>query len=49
VKISGKFNGGEVKAGGKRFIATTEKDYDPVFTYAVKVKLDLNKYDYRNQ
>ena len=34
--------------GAKKFIATTEKDYDPVFIYADKVKLDLKKYNYWN-
>lgn len=32
----------------RKFIETTEKDYEPVFIYADKVKLDLKKYDYRN-
>jgi phosphonate transport system substrate-binding protein len=35
--------------GAKKFIVTTEKDYDPVFNYADHVKLDLHKYDYRNR
>jgi ABC-type phosphate/phosphonate transport system substrate-binding protein len=34
--------------GAKKFIATSEKDYDPVFIYADKVKLDLKKYNYWN-
>jgi len=34
--------------GAKKFIETTEKDYDPVFVYADKVKLDLKKYNYWN-
>ena len=33
----------------QRFIATTEKDYDPVFTYADNIRLDLRKYEYRNK
>ncbi len=36
------------KFGAKKFIETNEKDYEPVFTYADNVKLDLHKYDYRN-
>ena len=35
--------------GAQRFIATTEKDYDPVFTYANDIRLDLRKYEYRNK
>jgi phosphonate transport system substrate-binding protein len=35
--------------GAKKFIETTEKDYEPVFTYAGNVKLDLQRYDYRNR
>ncbi|KPK23906.1 MAG: hypothetical protein AMJ61_14760 [Desulfobacterales bacterium SG8_35_2] len=35
--------------GAKEFIATTEKDYEPVFIYAEAVRLDLQKYDYRNR
>jgi phosphonate transport system substrate-binding protein len=34
--------------GAKMFIETTEKDYEPVFTYADGIKLDLQKYDYWN-
>jgi phosphonate transport system substrate-binding protein len=34
--------------GAKKFIETTEKDYEPVFVYADKVKLDLKKYNYWN-
>ena len=29
--------------------AEWEKDYEPVFTYADDIKLDLHRYDYRNQ
>ena len=35
--------------GALKFIATTEKDYDPVFTYADRIRLDLRKYEYRNK
>jgi phosphonate transport system substrate-binding protein len=35
--------------GARRFIATTEKDYDPVFDYANKIGLDLSTYDYINE
>ena len=35
--------------GAKKFVETTEKDYEPVFTYASNVKLDLHNYDYNNQ
>lgn len=35
--------------GAKKFIATTEKDYDPVFDYAHKIGLDLATYDYMNE
>jgi phosphonate transport system substrate-binding protein len=38
-----------LKFGAKKFIETTEKDYEPVFTYADDIKLDLHRYDYRNQ
>ena len=34
--------------GAKRFIETTEKNYEPVFSYAAKVSLDLKRYDYWN-
>ena len=34
--------------GAKAFIETSEKDYEPVFIYAEKIRLDLRKYDYRN-
>jgi phosphonate transport system substrate-binding protein len=36
------------KFGAKMFIETTRQDYEPVFTYADRIKLDLKKYDYRN-
>ena len=35
--------------GARKFIATTEKDYDPVFEYAHKIGLDLATYDYMNE
>jgi phosphonate transport system substrate-binding protein len=35
--------------GAHKFIATTIKDYDPVFAYAEHIGLDLSKYDYRNK
>ncbi len=35
-------------SGRKSFIETTAKDYEPVFTYADDIRLDLQKYDYRN-
>jgi len=34
--------------GAKAFIETSVKDYVPVFTYADEIRLDLRKYDYRN-
>jgi ABC-type phosphate/phosphonate transport system substrate-binding protein len=34
--------------GAKMFIETTRQDYEPVFTYADRIKLDLKKYDYIN-
>ena len=34
--------------GAKKFIETSEKDYEPVFEYANKIQLDLEKYDYWN-
>lgn len=37
------------KFGARRFIATTDKDYGPVFTYAKDIGLDLAVYDYINQ
>ncbi len=36
------------KFGATRFIETTTQDYEPVFTYAAEIKLDLNNYDYIN-
>ena len=36
------------KFGAKMFIETTQQDYEPVFTYANEIKLDLKKYEYRN-
>ena len=35
--------------GARKFVATTEKDYDPVFDYAHKIGLDLTTYDYMNE
>lgn len=35
--------------GARKFIRTTDKDYDPVFEYAHKIKLDLAQYDYMNE
>ncbi len=35
--------------GARRFILTTDKDYDPVFDYANEIKLDLAQYDYMNE
>jgi len=34
--------------GAARFIETSAQDYEPVFTYAAEIKLDLNNYDYIN-
>lgn len=34
--------------GAKKFIATTPKDYEPVFIYADEVKLNIRKYTYNN-
>ena len=34
--------------GAKKFIQTTPNDYEPVFTYAEKIRLDLTKYNYSN-
>jgi phosphonate transport system substrate-binding protein len=36
------------KFGATRFIETSAQDYEPVFSYAAEIKLDLNKYDYIN-
>ena len=38
-----------LKFGAKKFIETTVRDYDPVFIYADDVRLDLQKYNYRNK
>jgi len=35
--------------GARKFIWTTDKDYDPVFEYAREIKLDLAQYDYMNE
>ncbi len=35
--------------GARKFVTTTPKDYDPVFTYADDIRLDLSKYDYKNR
>ncbi len=35
--------------GARRFILTTDKDYDPVFKYAREINLDLAQYDYMNE
>lgn len=35
--------------GARKFVTTTSKDYDPVFTYADDIRLDLSKYDYKNR
>ena len=35
--------------GARRFIETTDKDYEPVIRYARSVGLDLSKYDYMNE
>ncbi len=35
--------------GARKFILTTDKDYDPVFQYAHEIKLDLVHYDYLNE
>jgi phosphonate transport system substrate-binding protein len=34
--------------GAKKFIPTTDKDYEPVFQYAREINLDLATYDYMN-
>ena len=36
------------KFGAKKFIATTVQDYEPVFNYADEIRLDLNKYNHRD-
>jgi phosphonate transport system substrate-binding protein len=35
--------------GARKFILTTDKDYDPVFQYAREIKLNLAQYDYMNE
>jgi phosphonate transport system substrate-binding protein len=35
--------------GAKKFIPTTDKDYEPVFRYAREISLDLATYDYMNE
>lgn len=35
--------------GARRFIETTDRDYEPVYSYARQVGLDLATYDYRNE
>jgi ABC-type phosphate/phosphonate transport system substrate-binding protein len=35
--------------GARRFIETTDKDYDPVIQYAKEVGLKLGTYDYMNE
>jgi phosphonate transport system substrate-binding protein len=35
--------------GARKFVETTTKDYNLVFSYAEKIRLDLNKYDYKNR
>ncbi len=37
------------KFGARRFIVTTDKDYEAVFKYARKINLDLATYDYMNE
>jgi phosphonate transport system substrate-binding protein len=34
--------------GAHKFIETTVKDYNPVFSYAEKIELDLSKYNFKN-
>ncbi len=34
--------------GARRFIPTTDRDYDPVYRYARDIQLGLTKYDYGN-
>lgn len=34
--------------GAKKFIETTDKDYEPVYAYAREIRLDLSTYDYIN-
>jgi phosphonate transport system substrate-binding protein len=35
--------------GARRFIETTDKDYEPVLRYVKTIGIDLAKYDYRNE
>jgi len=35
--------------GARKFILTTDRDYEPVFQYAHEIKLDLVHYDYLNE
>ena len=35
--------------GARRFVATSDRDYQPVFDYARAVGIDLTRYDYRNE
>jgi len=37
------------KFGARRFIETTDKDYEPVIRYVRTIGLDLSKYDYVNE
>lgn len=34
--------------GAKRFIETTDRDYEPVYSYAKQIRLNLSTYDYIN-
>ncbi|MBI4495731.1 MAG: phosphate/phosphite/phosphonate ABC transporter substrate-binding protein [Deltaproteobacteria bacterium] len=35
--------------GARRFIPTTDREYEPVFAYAREIRLDLSRYEYRNE
>lgn len=35
--------------GARRFVATSDRDYQPVLDYARAVGIDLKRYDYRNE
>ena len=35
--------------GARRFIETTDSDYDPVLKYARRINLDLTTYKYSNK
>lgn len=35
--------------GARRFVATSDRDYQPVFDYARAAGIDLKSYDYRNE